>query len=91
MGKQIGTSTGGIEVSSRYRRKQAAARRREEAGWADQHGPTLITIAGRSIYVKSQARKDIEAARRVLLAAIAGGAPEGLVELDDAGAGPRPA
>ena len=87
--KRTGTSTGGIETSARYRRKQAAKRRAEEQAWAEQHGPTLITIGGHSIYVKSQARKDIAAARRLLLAAIAGGAPPGVVD-PDADAGPRP-
>lgn len=90
MAKRTGTSTGGIETSSRYRRKRARARRAEEAAWAEQNGPTLLRIGEHEIYVKSQARKDIAAARKLLLEAIASGAPPGPV---DAGgdAGPRPA
>jgi hypothetical protein len=77
--KQVGTSTGGIETSARYRRKQAARRRAEEAAWAEQHGPTLIRIGEHEIYVKSQAKKDVAAARKLLLEAIAAGAPPGVV------------
>jgi hypothetical protein len=45
MAKRTGTTTGGIEVSARWRRKQAARRRREEAEWAAKSGPVTVTFA----------------------------------------------
>lgn len=79
MAKQTGTSTGGIETSARYRRKQAAKRKAEEERWAAQNGPTILRIGEHEIYVKSQAKRDIAAARKLLLDAIAAGAPPGVV------------
>ena len=70
MAKRTGTSTGGIELSKAKRRRLAAARRAEEKAWADQNGPVLIRIGDREIYAKSQAKKDIAAARQLLLDAI---------------------
>ena len=71
MAKRTGTSTGGIETSARYRKKKARRQREEEAAWAEQSGPVLIRIGGHEIYAKSQAKRDIETARNLLLAAIA--------------------
>lgn len=82
MAKQTGTSTGAIETSARYRRKRARLRRAEQAEWEAQNGPVLLRIGNHQIYVKSQAKKDIAAARQLLLDAIAAGAPPGDVELD---------
>jgi hypothetical protein len=79
MAKQTGTSTAGIETSVRYRRKQAARRKAQEAEWASQSGPTIMRMGEYEVYVKSQAKKDIAAARRLLLEAIAAGAPPGTV------------
>jgi hypothetical protein len=76
---KTGTSTGGIEVSKRYLKKQARRRAAEEKRWADESGPTIIRIGEHEIFVKSQAKKDITAAREYLLRAIAGGAPPGTV------------
>jgi hypothetical protein len=76
---RTGTSTGGIETSKRWHRKQAKKRRAEEAKWADQSGPVLLRIGDHEIYVKSQAKRDMAAARRLLLDAIAAGAPPGTV------------
>ena len=42
MTKRVGTNTGSIESSPRYRRKQAARRAREEARWAALSGPARI-------------------------------------------------
>lgn len=81
MAKQVGTSTGGVEFSPRYRRKQARKRRAEDAAWAAQNGPVVLRIGEHEIYVKSQAKRDVAAARQLLLEAIAAGAPAGLVEL----------
>lgn len=77
-----GTSTGGIETSKRWQRKQARKRRAEAQAWAEQSGPTIIRIGEHEIYVKSQAKKDIAAARQLLLDAIAAGAPPGNVRPD---------
>ncbi len=73
MAKKTGTSTGGIEMSAAKRRKLAAARRAEEAGWQERNGPVLIRIGNHEIYAKSQAKKDIAAARKLLLDAIESG------------------
>ena len=72
MAKKTGTSTGGIETSARHRRRRAAARRAEEQAWQEQSGPVLIRIGNHEIYAKSQAKRDIEAARNLLLQAING-------------------
>jgi hypothetical protein len=76
---KTGTSTGGLETSKRWKRKQARKRAAEEASWDAQNGPTLIRIGKHEIYAKSQAKKDIQSARQFLLDAIAAGAPEGNV------------
>lgn len=73
MAKKTGTSTSGIEMSAAKRRRVAAARRAEEKGWQEQNGPVLIRIGDHEIYAKSQAKKDIEAARDLLLASIRSG------------------
>jgi len=39
MGRRYGTSTNAVEVSPRYRAKQARRRRTEEASWAAKAGP----------------------------------------------------
>lgn len=70
MAKKTGISTAGIETSARYRRRRAAARRTEEQSWEEQSGPVLIRIGTHEIYAKSQAKRDIEAARKLLLASI---------------------
>lgn len=77
--KKTGTSTAGVETSARYQRKQARRRRAEEQAWEEQSGPVVIRIGEHEIYVKSQGRKDIAAARKLLLEAIAGGHPPGVV------------
>lgn len=80
---KAGTSTGGIEQSPRYRRKRARARRVEEAGWEAQHGPVLIKIGEWEIYAKSPAPKEVQAARKLLLAAMSSaGTNGGVVGLD---------
>jgi hypothetical protein len=76
---KTGTSTGGIWTSKRYDKKRARKRKAEEAGWEAQNGPTIIRIGEYEIYVKSQAKKDIAAARQLLLDAIAAGDPPGVV------------
>ena len=42
MAKKTGTSTGGIETSARYKRRQARRRRAEEAEWAAKSGPVIV-------------------------------------------------
>lgn len=74
---KTGTSTGAIETSKRYAKKQARRRRAEEKAWEEQNGTVLIRIGNREIYAKSAAKKDIAAAREYLLRAIAAGTPEG--------------
>ena len=75
-----GGSLGGYQViGERRRKRRARARAREEERWADQAGPVLIRIGDREIYAKSQAKADIAAARRILLAAIDADASEGSV------------
>jgi hypothetical protein len=76
---KTGTSTGGIETSARYRRKQAKRRKAEEAAWTASNGPVLLRIGEHEIYVKSQAKRDVQAARDLLLKAIAAGVPPGVV------------
>ena len=76
---RTGTSTGGVETSARYRRKQARRRAAEEATWAEQNGPIVMRIGNHEIYVKSQAKSDVARARQLLLDAIAQGAPPGVV------------
>ena len=76
---KTGTSTGAVETSKRWQRKQARKRRAEEADWKDKSGPLLLRIGDHEIYVKSQAKKDVAAARQLLLDAIASGAPPGNV------------
>jgi hypothetical protein len=73
MAKKTGTSTGGIEMSAAKRRRLAAARRAEERSWDEQNGPVLIRIGGYQIYAKSQAVKDVQAARDLLLRSIENG------------------
>ncbi len=79
MAKKTGTSTGGIETSARHRRRRAAARRAEEQAWDEQNGPVLIRLGGYQVYAKSQAVKDIQAARELLLRAIDSGSDPGSV------------
>lgn len=74
MAKKTGTRTSGIETSDRYRRRRQRARAAEEQAWQDQNGPVLIRIGDHEIYAKSQAKKDIAAARKLLLDAITKGA-----------------
>lgn len=77
---QTGGSLGGrIIEGERRRKRKAKARKRQEERWAAQAGPTIIRIGDHEIYVKSQAKADIAAARQFLLDAIAGGAPPGNV------------
>ncbi len=76
---KTGTSTGGIWTSKRYDAKRARKRKAEDASWQAQNGPTLIRIGEHEIFVKSQAKNDIAAARKLLLDAIAAGAPPGNV------------
>jgi len=76
---KTGTSTGAIETSKRYAKKQARRRRAEEERWEAESGPVIIRIGEHEIFVKSQTKKDVAAAREILLAAIAGGAPAGNV------------
>lgn len=79
---RTGTSTGGIEASARYRKKKARQRRQEELAWEERSGPTLLRIGDFEIEVTSKARKDIKAARDLLLRAIASGGedlPPGVV------------
>ena len=82
MGKgQTGGSLGGSQfVSARRAAARRKAAKRQDEAWAAQAGPTLIRIGEHEIYVKSQAKKDVARARELLLAAIAAGAPPGLVE-----------
>ncbi len=74
---KTGTSTGGIWTSKRYDKKRTRKRKAEDASWQAQNGPTLIRIGEHQVYVKSQAKADIAAARKLLLDAIASGAPPG--------------
>ena len=78
---QTGGSLGGNQfISARRAKARRKYRQRQDEAWAAQAGPTLIRIGEHEIYVKSQAKKDIARARELLLAAIAAGAPPGLVE-----------
>lgn len=79
MAKNVGTSTGGIETSKRYRRKKARQRRAEEAAWEDKSGPVLLQIGDHQIYVTAKGKRDFERARQLLLDAIAAGEPPGVV------------
>lgn len=79
-GRTGGSLGGRTFESDRRRKRRAKARKRQDAAWASQAGPTLIQIGEHQIYVKSQAKADIAAARAVLLAAIAAGAPPGVVD-----------
>jgi hypothetical protein len=76
---KTGTSTGGIWTSKRYDKKRARKRKAEQASWEAQSGHTIMRIGEYEIYVKSQAKKDIVAARERLLAAIAAGEPPGVI------------
>lgn len=76
---KTGSSTGGIEQSARYKRKQARKKRAEEAEWESKNGPIVLRIGEHEIYVKSQAKRDVQAARELLLRAIAAGEPPGTV------------
>ena len=53
--KKTGTSTGGIETSARYKRRQARRRRAEEAEWAAKSGPVEIR------YLDDVVRGEVEA------------------------------
>lgn len=78
---QTGGSLGGRQIIGERRQKaRKRFRDRQDAEWAAAAGPTLIRIGDHEIYVKSQAKKDIAAARKLLLDAIAAGAPPGLVD-----------
>lgn len=79
-GQTGGSLGGGQFISARRAKARRAAAKRQDEAWAAQAGPTLLTIGGHSIYVKGQAKKDVQKARELLLAAIAAGAPPGLVE-----------
>jgi hypothetical protein len=77
---KTGTSTGGIWTSKRYDKKRARKRKAEELDWQTRVvEPVIMRIGDYEIYVKSQARQDIAAARERLLAAIAAGEPPGVV------------
>lgn len=76
---KTGTSTAGIWTSKRYDKKRKRKREAEQASWEAQNGPVVIRIGEHEIFVKSQAKKDIAAARQLLLDAIANGAPPGVV------------
>jgi hypothetical protein len=77
--KRTGTSTAGVEASAAYRRKQARRRRAEQFAWEERSGPTLLKIGDFEIEVTSKARKDIKAARDLLLRAIEGEDVPGVV------------
>lgn len=79
-GQTGGSLGGGQFLSDRRRKSRRKAAKRQDEAWAAQAGPTLIRIGEHEIYVKSQAKKDIAAARQLLLDAIAAGAPPGLVD-----------
>lgn len=79
-GQTGGSLGGGQFISDRRRKARAKYKRRQDQEWAAQAGPTIIRIGEHEIYVKSQAKKDIAAARKLLLAAIAAGAPPGVVK-----------
>lgn len=76
---KTGTSTGGIWTSKRYDKKRRRKVAAENEAWAAKSGPTVIRIGEHEIFVKSQAKKDVAAARQLLLDAIANGAPPGVV------------
>lgn len=81
MGKgQTGGSLGGSQfISARRAKARRAAAKRQDEAWKAAAGPTLIRIGDHEIYVTSQAKADVARAREILLAAIAAGAPPGLV------------
>lgn len=79
-GQTGGSLGGGQFVSQRRAKARRAAAKRQDEAWAAQAGPTIIRIGDHEIYVKSQAKKDIAAARQLLLEAIAAGAPPGVVD-----------
>ncbi len=81
MAKKTGTTTSGIETSVRHRRRAAARRRAEEAGWREQNGPILLQLGGTVYYLKADVvRADLKRIR----AAILGGGDE-LVQLIEDG------
>lgn len=67
--KQTGTSTSGIETSSRYRRRQAERRRRDEEKWGQLAGPILLRFGDTAVYVKSDVvRADLKKIREAIIA-----------------------
>jgi hypothetical protein len=66
--KQTGTSTGGIETSARYRKKQARRRREEERAWAEQNGPIILRLGETVYYIKKDVVKsDLKRVREAIL------------------------
>jgi hypothetical protein len=80
---KAGTSTGGIEQSTRYRRKRERQRRAEEQAWASLAGEVVLELSGYQIAVAADAgKRAIKAARELLLQAVESGGsdvPEGVV------------
>jgi hypothetical protein len=74
---KTGTSTGGVETSKRYERKRARKRAAEQKAWDEQNGPVILRLGGYEVYLKSNAKRDVEKAREMLLATIASGIPQG--------------
>lgn len=58
MVRRVGTSTGAIETSPRYRKKQQKRRRLEEAEWAALAGPVEVRSAQPTVEEPDQGVND---------------------------------
>jgi len=68
MAKRTGTSTAGIETSSRYRKRQAERRRRDEEKWGQLAGPIILRIGQTAYYVKADVvRADLKRIREAII------------------------
>ncbi len=75
MSARAGVSTGSIEASPGYRRKQARKRRAEEGEWTGKNGPVVVRLGEYEIVAESAAKKHVVEARRLLVELISSGLP----------------
>ena len=68
MAKRTGTTTSGIETSSRYRKRQAERRRRDEEKWGQLAGPIILRFGDTAFYVKPDVvRSDLKKIRDAII------------------------
>ena len=68
MAKRTGTTTNGIETSSRYRKRQAERRRRDEEKWGQLAGPIILRFGDTAFYVKPDVvRSDLKKIRDAII------------------------